>query len=240
MKTMIVIPTYEEKENIQKLIEELFNINPYFYVTVVDDNSPDGTADIVKELQKKYPYLNLILRKEKKGLGTAYIEGFKFALRQNMDVIVQMDADLSHPPQYLPQMLLLLDEYDVVVGSRYIKGVRVNNWPFKRLLISKFANLYVKMITGMPFEDCTSGFKCIKRKVLETIDIETIESKGYVFQIELLFRMYTKGFKIVEYPIMFNEREGGKSKISRKIAREAFWKVLKLGIERFYDRKIKL
>ncbi len=233
-KAIVIIPTFNEKQNVSLVIKGLKELDSRISILVVDDNSPDGTPEEVRRLQRQFPQIYLIVRDKKRGLGTAYVEGFKFALKEGYQIIIQMDADLSHDISYLPEMLRLLEEYDLVIGSRYIKGVRVHNWPFKRLLLSKFANIYVRWVTGLPLEDSTSGYKCMKRKVLENIDIDSINSQGYAFQIEMVYQAYIKGFRISEYPIMFKEREGGFSKMTHKIVWEAFWKVWELRLKTLF------
>ncbi len=227
-KTMIIMPTYNEKETLEKTISEIQNLGIKFYITIVDDNSPDGTGEIAKRLSEEYPEIHYIHREKKEGLGTAYITGFKYALAQNADYIIEMDADGSHHPKYLPVMLEKMQEADLVLGSRYLRGVRVDNWSFRRLLFSKMANLYVQFIAPLPIEDSTSGLRCFKREVLEAINLDKVHSDGYSFQIELTARTYRKGFKIVEIPITFYERSGGYSKMSNKIVVEAFWLVIKI------------
>lgn len=225
-KVMVLIPTYNEKDGIEELIREIFNQNPSFFITIIDDNSPDGTGQIVENLKQIYKNLNIIHRKGKLGLGTAYIEGFKYAIGQNMDFVIQMDADFSHNPKYLQGFLEAANDCDVVVGSRYVNGVRVDNWPFRRLLLSKFANIYVRLVTGLPVEDATSGFKCIRVSALKKLNLDKIISNGYAFQVEVIFKLYNKKARIKELPIVFYEREQGRSKMTRKIIFEAVWKVL--------------
>lgn len=225
---MIIIPTYNERENIEKIIKQVLALPERFYLTVVDDNSPDGTGDLVDRLTKKHDRLSVIHRPGKLGLGTAYIEGFKYALKEKADYILEMDADFSHDPQFLPKMLEEVKDCDLVIGSRYINGIRVLDWPIKRLLLSTMANLYVKLMTGLPFEDCTGGFKCFKRKVLENMDLDLIKSDGYSFQVEMNFWTQTLGFNIKEIPIVFQERLDGKSKMSKGIIKEALWMVVRL------------
>ncbi len=228
MKSMIIIPTYNEKDNIEKLAQAIFSFEDEFYITIVDDNSPDGTGEIADRLSGQDPRVHVIHRPAKMGLGTAYIEGFKYAIAKRMDYIFEMDADFSHDPMYLPDMLEAIKDSDLVIGSRYCEGVRVNGWRFRRLLLSKFANMYASYIVIVPVWDFTSGFKCFRRKVLETIDLDRIRSDGYAFQIEMTTYAYRNGFKVKEVPIIFSERGSGISKISRGIAWEAFWLVLKL------------
>jgi len=228
-KAMIIIPTYDERENLEALVKQIFDLDMGFYITVVDDNSPDGTGEIADRLAKdNAPYINVIHRKGKLGLGTAYIEGFKFALSEGADYVLEMDADFSHDPKYLGEMLKKIESCDLVLGSRYINGIRVNNWAFRRLLMSKFANLYVQFVAKLPIEDSTGGYKCFRRSVLESINLSEIHSEGYAFQIEMTYKAFKKGFDIREIPITFFERKGGFSKMERKIAFEAVWLVLKL------------
>jgi len=233
-KVMVLIPTYNEKDTIQSIINQIFSQNPYFFVTIIDDNSSDGTGQIAEGLKEVFKNLHAIHRKGKLGLGTAYIEGFRYALAQGMDFVIQMDADFSHDPKYLKDFLNETDNYDVLIGSRYVNGVRVDNWPFKRLLLSKFANIYVKLVTGMPLEDATSGFKCIKIEAIKALNLNKIMSNGYAFQIEVVFKLFRKGFKIKELPIVFYEREQGRSKMSKRIVFEAVWKVFWLKFSSFF------
>ncbi len=222
MRILIVIPTYNEADNIQRLIERIFALEiAGLEILVVDDNSPDGTAEIVRRLQQGFPRLHLICREGKRGLGTAYVAGFKFAIERKYDLIFEMDADLSHNPDDIPRILAAAESYDVVIGSRYLTGVNVVNWPLSRLVLSLFANWYTRKITGLPLKDCTSGFKCFHRRVLEAIDLDRIRSDGYSFQIELHFLAWKKGFRIKEIPIIFIDRESGSSKMSRKVMVEA-------------------
>ncbi|MEA2042763.1 MAG: polyprenol monophosphomannose synthase [Bacteroidota bacterium] len=230
-KKLVIIPTFNEKENIEAIITAVFNLKHHFHILVVDDNSPDGTSTIVKKLQKKYTdQLHLMERKGKQGLGTAYIAGFHQAIEQNYDYIFEMDADFSHPPKDLINLYEACntDGADIAVGSRYKKGISVVNWPLGRILISVVASKYVKFITGMPVNDTTAGFVCYKRKVLETIGIDSIEMKGYGFQIEMKFRTWKYGYSIKEVPIIFTDRTQGKSKMSGGIFNEAFWGVIKM------------
>lgn len=223
------MPTYNEKETLEGLIKEIIGLGLGFYITIVDDNSPDGTGKIADRLAGEHSRIHVIHREEKLGLGTAYIEGFKYALEQGMKHIFEMDADYSHRPKYLVQMLEhIKTDADLVIGSRYLRGVRVDNWGFRRLFLSKMANLYVQFVAPLPLEDSTSGLRCFKGKVLEAIDLDRIHSDGYCFQIELCYRAYRKGFNILEVPITFYERMGGFSKMSKKIVYEAFWLVIKM------------
>ncbi len=221
MKTVIVTPTYNERKNIRELLATLFRLNPQFHILVVDDNSPDGTADIVRELQKSRPNLHLLSRREKGGLGSAYVAGFKHALKSDYEAIVQMDADMSHDPKDVLSLVSQLDESDVAIGSRYISGVNVVNWPIQRLIISYGANIYTRLVTGLPVKDATGGFKGWRREVLEAIDLDSVRSQGYSFQIEMSYRAWLKGFLISEIPIIFVDRTVGESKMTRSIMLEA-------------------
>lgn len=224
-KIVAVIPTYNERDNICHLIQSLLKTDPRIEVIVVDDNSPDGTAQCVEAMAEQDRRIGVIKRSEKLGLGSAYVAGFKRALEMGADYIIQMDADFSHDPEYITQFLKMIEQCDLVIGSRYLTGVNVVNWPIQRLLLSYMANLYTRIVTGLPVHDATSGFKCIRRKVLETIGLDSIISDGYCFQIEVNLRAWRKGFRLCEVPIVFVERRSGKSKMSRRIIWEAVWKV---------------
>ncbi|RMG79540.1 MAG: polyprenol monophosphomannose synthase [Bacteroidetes bacterium] len=227
--SLVIIPTYNEKDNIEKMIDTVFSLPKEFHLLIVDDNSPDGTAQLVKTYQKKYPEkLFLIERKGKLGLGTAYIEGFKWALERHYEYVFEMDADFSHNPEDLIRLYKACAEgnADVAIGSRYVKGGKVENWPVTRIMMSYFASVYVRMILWMNIKDTTAGFVCYKRKVLETINLEKIRFIGYAFQIEMKYTAWLHGFKLVEIPITFKDREIGQSKMSTKIFKEAFWGVL--------------
>ena len=228
MKTLIIIPTYNEIDNIEKLLEQVLAKSETIEVLVIDDNSPDGTALRVKFMQSSEPRIHLLERPGKMGLGSAYVTGFKYALERDYYYIIEMDADFSHNPEDIPLLLNAAKKYDLVIGSRYCEGVNIIHWPIKRLLISYFASKYVRTITRMPVKDPTSGFKCFQRKVLENIDLDKILSDGYAFQIEMNFRAWVKGFHIKEIPIVFTERKNGVSKMSRKIVWEAAWMVWRL------------
>ena len=224
-RTTIVVPTYNEKQNIDALMSALLEVGPDIRVLVVDDNSPDGTAARVEAVAASNPRVQLLSRPGKMGLGSAYIDGFNLALAQGAELVVQMDADFSHDPKYIGELLKAIEDSDLVIGSRYVKGVNVVNWPIQRLLLSYCANLYSRIITGLPVHDVTSGFKCFRRKVLEQIDLDSIISDGYCFQIETNFRSWRKGFRIAEIPIVFIDRHSGTSKMSNRIVWEAIWKV---------------
>lgn len=236
MKTLVIIPTYNEIHNIQKLLPDLLEIYPALDVLIVDDNSPDGTANYVRQWSEVDPNVKLLKREKKMGLGTAYVEGFKFALTNGYDAVIQMDADYSHDPKEIERFLDYIKDYDLVIGSRYIYGVRVINWPIRRLLLSYFANLYTRIITGMPVKDGTGGFKCFRRKVLESFDLDAIHSNGYSFQIEMNFKAWKKGFRLIEIPITFVDRVQGTSKMSKKIVHEAVFMVWKLRIKSFFGK----
>ncbi len=234
MKTLIISPTYNEKKNIKALVAQVLDPNPDYQLLVIDDNSPDGTASAVKELQTEYTNLHLEERSGKSGLGTAYIYGFKWALERDYEAIVQMDADLSHDPGDVPRLVKQLEAHDLVIGSRYIHGVSVVNWPIRRLILSYGANLYSSIVTGMPLKDSTGGFKAWRREVLETVQLDQVRSQGYSFQIEMNFRTWCRGFTIIEEPIIFTDRTIGESKMSRTIMYEAIWMVWKLRIWKIF------
>jgi len=236
-RALVVMPTYDEAENIGRIIPEVLAQGSQFDILIVDDNSPDGTAQIVKQLQNDHgSRIHLLERSGKMGLGTAYVAGFKYALARGYDYIIEMDADFSHNPEVLPRFLEAIQDADLVLGSRYVSGVNVINWPLSRLLLSYCASLYTRFITGMRIKDPTGGFKCFRRKVLETINLEKIHSGGYSFQIEMSFRALKKGFRIKEIPIVFTDRVDGKSKMSPKIIREAIWMVWKLKLQSIFGR----
>ena len=237
MAKLIIIPTYNEKENIEKIILKVFSLDIDFDILIVDDGSPDGTADIVKKIQKSYSKnLHIVERTGKLGLGTAYIYGFEWALKNNYDYIFEMDADFSHDPDDLIRLYKACHEEkgDVAIGSRYIKGVNIVNWPMSRLLMSFFASKYVKIITGMPIQDSTAGFKCYKRSVLEKINLEKIQFVGYAFQIEMKFTAWKYGFNVVEVPVIFTDRQEGASKMSGGIFFEAFFGVMQMKIKSYF------
>ncbi|MBT8383600.1 MAG: polyprenol monophosphomannose synthase [Ignavibacteria bacterium] len=233
-KTLVIIPTYNELENLPKLLPEVFSQEENINVLIVDDNSPDGTAEYVEEEMKNNKRLHIIKRNSKLGLGTAYIAGFKYALENGYDYVLEMDADFSHDPDEIENFLREIQNQDLVIGSRYRNGVNVINWPMSRLLLSWFANLYTKFITGMPIKDATGGFKCFRRQVLEAIDLDEVKSNGYAFQIEMNFKVWKKGFRIKEMPIIFVDRMKGMSKMSKKIVREAIIMVWKLRLKSMF------
>lgn len=230
MKIFVVIPTYNERDNIVRLIPSVLAQHDDIQVLVIDDNSPDGTGDAVATLANNNSRLHILRRSGKLGLGSAYREGFKTALAMGADYIVEMDADFSHDPSTLPALLAKAADFPVVVGSRYLNGVSVVNWPIRRLLLSYCATLYTRLITGLRLSDCTSGYKCFRREVLEKIDLDKVRSDGYSFQIEMNYRCRQMGFPIGEIPIIFIDRHAGTSKMSRKIVREAIVMVWKLRI----------
>ena len=233
-KSLVIIPTYNEMENIPNLIPKILQKDEGLEVLIVDDNSPDGTAAFVEEESKLNSRVHLIKRNAKLGLGTAYIEGFKFALKNGYDFIFEMDADFSHNPKELINFLREIESADLVLGSRYKSGVNVVNWPMKRLLLSYFANVYTRIITGLPVKDATGGFKCFRREVLEAIDLDNVKSNGYAFQIEMTYKAWKKGFRIKEISIIFIDRVKGTSKMSKKIVREAVTMVWKLRIRSLF------
>jgi dolichol-phosphate mannosyltransferase len=235
---IVIIPTYNEIENIERIIHAVFQLPSSFHLLIVDDNSPDGTAAKVKELQIKFnDRLFLEVRQKKSGLGTAYVHGFKWALSHNYEYIYEMDADFSHNPNDLEKLYeACKNGADLAIGSRYSKGVNVVNWPLNRVLLSYFASVYVKMITGMKIHDATAGFICYRRNVLETINLDKIKFVGYAFQIEMKYRAFVKKFKIVEVPIIFTDRTLGESKMSGAIIREAVFGVIMLRIRKIFNR----
>ena len=234
MKTLIISPTYNERKNIKQLVDMVIGENPELHLLIVDDNSPDGTGKKVKKLQTEYKNLFLETRPKKSGLGTAYIFGFKWALEKKYDNIIQMDADLSHNPKDLPRMVDNLQKYDLVIGSRYINGISVVNWPLRRLMLSYGANAYSRVITGMPIMDGTGGFKAWRSSVLSSIDLDSVKSQGYSFQIEMNFRAWVKKFNIKEIPIIFSDRTIGQSKMSKTIVYEAIFMVWRLRIWKIF------
>lgn len=237
-KQIVIIPTYNEIENIEGIISEILSLYLDIHILIVDDGSPDGTGDKVREMQKQFEGLiYMIERSEKSGLGTAYITGFKYALEHDYDYIFEMDADFSHNPKDLVKLYdaCVNGGYDLAVGSRYITGVNVVNWPMSRVMMSYFASIYVKFITGMPISDATAGFKCYTKAVLEKIDLDSIRFVGYAFQIEMKFRAWRYNFKIKEVPIIFTDRTKGTSKMSTQIFAEAFFGVIKLKVLSFFQ-----
>tara|TARA_Y100000994_G_C15688757_1_gene440711 strand:- start:864 stop:1595 length:732 start_codon:yes stop_codon:yes gene_type:complete len=240
--SLIIIPTYNEFDNIHHMIDVIFSISNKVHILVVDDSSPDGTAGTVKKLQKKYNHnLFLLERQEKKGLGTAYIEGFKWGLQKSYKYFFQIDCDFSHNPNDLVRLYgqIVESDLDLCIGSRYITGINVVNWPMSRVLLSYFASFYVRFLTGMQIKDPTAGYKVYKRKVLESIALDNVEFVGYAFQIEMKFRTWKKGFKIKELPIIFKDRERGVSKLNSSIIKEAVFGVLKMKIKSLFSSDYK-
>ena len=235
--SIVIIPTYNERENIENIIRAVFGLEKTFHILIIEDGSPDGTAAIVKTLQQEFPdRLFMIERKGKLGLGTAYITGFKWALEHSYEYIFEMDADFSHNPNDLPRLYeaCAVQGGDVAIGSRYVSGVNVVNWPMGGVLMSYFASKYVRIVTGLPIHDTTAGFKCYRRQVLETIDLDHIRFKGYAFQIEMKFTAYKCGFKIIEVPVIFINRELGTSKMNSSIFGEAVFGVIKLKVNSWF------
>ena len=228
MKALVCIPTYNEKENIEKIINIVLKQNEDIDILVIDDNSPDGTADIVRNIMKSSKRIIIIERPGKMGLGTAYVEGFKYAIENNYDYVFEMDADFSHDPGDLNRFLKAIKNQDLIIGSRYSHGVSVVNWPISRLLLSYFANIYAKIVTGVPVDDLTGGFKCYRVEFLKKIDLDSIKSDGYGFQIEIDVKIYRKGGRVKEIPIIFRDRIEGTSKMNNRIIWEAFWLVWRL------------
>ena len=232
MKTLLIIPTYNEVENLPPLLNEIFKYAPETDILIVDDNSPDGTGELADKISEENASVHVLHRAGKLGLGTAYIAGFKYAIAHDYDAAFEMDADFSHDPRYLPDFLRAIEDADLVIGSRYIRGGGTPSWSLIRRFISGGGNIFARFMLGIPVHDCTAGYRCYRRRVLETIDLDTIQSQGYAFQIEMVYRTRQHGFKIVETPIIFKDRRVGKSKMSRKIVIEGFTYVIRtrLGI----------
>ena len=237
MKPLLIIPTYNERENIEELIKYIREAVPDLDILIIDDNSPDGTGEIADKLAKGDKRITVFHRSGKLGLGSAYTEGFKYALEKGYDCVLEMDADFSHDPKDLPRFLEMIKHCDIVIGSRYTDGISVVNWPMKRLMLSYMANKYASTVTGVPIRDLTGGYKCIRTEVLKDIDLDTIKSDGYAFQIEVTVKAWYKGYKVVEIPIVFVERREGQSKMSKKIIWEAFWMVWRLRFENIFRRR---
>lgn len=236
MKALVIIPTYNEIENIERMLRLVPTLHEDLDVLIIDDGSPDGTAAVVKQMKEQDSRIHLIERKGKQGLGSAYVTGFKYAIKNGYDYVLEMDADFSHNPHDIPRLIEAAQKYDLVIGSRYSNGVNIVNWPIKRLLISYFASKYVRIITGMPVKDPTGGFKCFKRQTLEAIDLDQIHSGGYSFQVEMNYRAWCKGLRIKEIPIIFTERMNGVSKMSKAIVWEAAWMIWYLRALRLFGR----
>jgi len=236
MEKIIIIPTYNERENIDPLLQKLMALPYDLHVLVVDDHSPDGTAEVVKAWQQKETRIHLLQRAGKLGLGSAYREGFRYALDHGAEYIFEMDADLSHDPSAIDEFLKQAESYDIVLGSRYLNGVTVVNWPLSRLILSYGANTYTRIVTGLPLRDATGGYKCFRRRALEAIRLDDVKSDGYAFQIEMSFKCWKKGFRIKEIPIIFVDRQAGVSKMSRRIVWEAAWMVWRLRLLDLFGR----
>jgi dolichol-phosphate mannosyltransferase len=235
-RALIIFPTYNERDNIEKIVHAVLPLDARINVLIVDDNSPDGTGEIADKLAREESKVHVLHREKKDGLGRAYIAGFKWAIDQKFDYVFEMDADFSHGPEYLKDFLREIQNYDLVLGSRYISGVNVINWPMSRLLLSYSANIYARIVTGLPIRDATGGFKCFRREVLETIELDDVHSSGYSFQIEMSMRAWKKGFRIHEIPIIFVDRIAGSSKMSKKIMREAIWMVWWLRVKSIFGK----
>lgn len=233
-KILVVTPTYNEAENIPRLIPAILGQAPNIDFLIVDDGSPDGTGAIVKEIMKTNPHVHLIERQGKQGLGTAYVAGFRHAIENGYDLVFEMDADFSHNPNDIPTFLAAIEDHDLVIGSRYINGVRVLDWPMNRLLLSYSANVYTQIITGIPVRDATGGFKCYRIEALKAIDLDKIRSNGYAFQIEMSFKVWKKGFRLVEIPIIFADRRVGVSKMSKNIIYEAVFMLMSLRLRSIF------
>ena len=235
-KILIIIPTYNEKNNIENIINKIISIDSNYHILVIDDNSPDETYLAVRDFSKINHNVKLLLRLNRGGIGTAYCEGFDYAIKNEYSKIIQIDADMSHDPMDIPRLIKLSDNYDLVIGSRYINGISIINWPLSRLILSYCANIYAKLLTGMKIMDCTGGFKCFNAKVLKSIDFTTIKSQGYSFQIEVNYLTHLKNFTIYETPIVFKDRTIGKSKMSKRVIFEAIYLVPILRIKSFFCR----
>jgi len=235
-KILVVIPTYNEAENIPKLIPAVLRQARGIEVLIVDDGSPDGTGALVRRMMRKSGKIHLLERSTKSGLGTAYVAGFRYALQGSYEYVFEMDADFSHDPNEIPNFLSVVQNADLVIGSRYTNGVRVLNWPMRRLLLSYYANIYTRIMTGLPLHDATGGFKCYRRKVLESIDLGRITSNGYAFQIEMSYKAWKRGFRLTEIPIIFLDRQVGVSKMSKNIVYEALLMLWKLRLRSMLNR----
>lgn len=235
-RALVIFPTYNERDNIEKIVHAVLPMDPRIHVLIVDDNSPDGTGEIADKLASQEPKVQVLHRERKEGLGRAYIAGFKWAIEQKFDFIFEMDADFSHGPEYLKDFLKEIQNHDLVIGSRYISGVNVINWPMSRLLLSFFANMYTRIVTGLRLYDATGGYKCFRREVLEAINLDEVHSTGYSFQIEMSMRAWKKGYRLKEIPIIFYERRAGTSKMSKRIVREAIWMVWLLRIKSVFGK----
>lgn len=235
-QSLLIIPTYNEIDNIERMLNTITKLYPKLHILIIEDGSPDGTAEIVKKYQKSNSRINMIERTGKLGLGTAYITGFKWALERDYQFIFEMDCDFSHDPHDIPRLLSAAEENDLVIGSRYIDGIRIINWPIHRLLLSYFAGVYTRIVTGLDVLDATGGFKCFTRNALESLDLDRVFSNGYSFQIELNFKIWSKGLRVKEVPIIFTERRDGESKMSGGIIHEAIFAVIKLRLRKIFGR----
>lgn len=238
-KTLVIIPTYDEKNNVRPIAQAVFGVQPDANILFVDDNSPDGTGQIIDGMCKDDKRVNVLHRPGKSGLGRAYIAGFKWAIEHGYDLIFEMDADFSHDPAEIPNFIKAAENADLVLGSRYMHGIRITNWPLSRLILSKSASIYVRLVTGMPITDPTGGFKCYRREVLQAINLDSIEANGYSFQIEMKHTAWIQGFRIAEIPITFVDRRAGYSKMNTGIVGEALWQVWKLAWQSGLRRKPK-
>jgi dolichol-phosphate mannosyltransferase len=238
MEALVIIPTLNERENLETLIPDVLAIGGGVEILVVDDNSSDGTGEVAEKFARETGRVNVMRRPERMGLGSAYIAGFHYALdKTDAKYVFEMDADYSHDPKYLPDFLEAIKEADLVVGSRYLKGISIVNWPMNRLMISKFGNWYARMVTGLPFTDVTAGYKCFRRELLEKLDLDSIQSNGYAFQIEMTYVIWKSGFRVKEIPIIFVEREVGDSKITFSIQWEAVWRMWELKLRNMFRKK---
>jgi dolichol-phosphate mannosyltransferase len=236
-RLLVILPTYNESENLPKIVPRILEQDPRLEILVVDDNSPDGTGRLASDLAGLNPRVHVLHRTQKEGLGRAYLAGFAWGLERDYDRLFEMDADFSHDPRFLPDLIKAVDEgADLAIGSRYKTGVNVINWPMSRLLLSFFASVYARWITGLPLSDLTAGFKCFRKQVLTAIPLDKVRSNGYAFQIEMSFRAWRKGFKLIEVPIVFTDRTEGRSKMNRAIVREAVWVVWWLRLARLFGR----
>jgi dolichol-phosphate mannosyltransferase len=231
-RVLVIVPTYNESDNLERIVARTFAAAPEVHVLVADDNSPDGTGSIADRLAEADSRVHVLHRPAKEGLGRAYVAGFRWGLARGYDVLCEMDADGSHPPEQLPDLLRALSSADLVLGSRWVRGGRVENWPFQRELLSRWANFYTRVALGMPLRDATAGFRAYRRVTVEGIDLDTVASQGYSFQIDLALRAVEAGYRVVEVPIVFTEREFGASKMSRNVILEAFWRVAAWGVRR--------
>ena len=235
-RALVVVPTYDERENLPQIVPAILAVSPRIDVLVVDDSSPDGTGDLADAMAASDPRVHVLHRQAKQGLGRAYLAGFAWALERDYELLIEMDADFSHDPKYLLGLLEKIEGADLVLGSRYATGVNVINWPMSRLLLSWFANKYVRWVTGLPLTDATGGFKCFRREVLQAIPLQQVRSNGYAFQVEMSFRAWKKGFRLVELPIVFVDRVEGQSKMNQRIVREAVWMVWWLRFQSLFGR----